>query len=102
MLILVVAMQESLLRHRFLDASMLTVSQEQMQGSACVAYVLTRRRHKGTLFVLADSYRASILKAFTKTVEEGRFPFVILDAPNIQVEEFRPFYMAAQVSNVST
>jgi len=45
----------------------------------------------------ADSYRASILKAFSKTVEEGRFPFVILDAPNIQVEDFRPFYMAAQV-----
>ena len=37
------------------------------------------------------------MKAFTKTVEEGRFPFVILDAPNIQVEDFRPFYMAAQV-----
>ena len=49
----------------------------------------------------AESYRASILKAFSKTVEEGRFPFVILDAPNIQVEDFRPFYMVAQVTNVN-
>ena len=38
-----------------------------------------------------------MLKAFAKTVEESRFPFVILDAPNIQVEDFKPFYMAAQV-----
>lgn len=45
----------------------------------------------------ADSYKASILKAFTKTVEEGRFPFVILDAPNVLLEDFRPFLLAAQV-----
>ena len=31
-------------------------------------------------------------------MEEARFPFVILDAPNIQVEDFKPFYLAAQVS----
>lgn len=45
----------------------------------------------------AEPYKHSMLKAFAKTVEESRFPFVILDAPNIQVEDFKPFYMAAQV-----
>lgn len=44
-----------------------------------------------------EAYKQSMLKAFAKTVEESRFPFVILDAPNIQVEDFKPFYMAAQV-----
>ena len=49
----------------------------------------------------ADTYKQSMLKAFTKTVEQSRFPLVIIDASNIQVEDFKPAYMVAQVRKES-
>lgn len=45
----------------------------------------------------AEVYKASLLKAFSKTVEEGRFAFVIVDADNTRVDDFKPFWAAGQV-----
>jgi YLP motif-containing protein 1 len=42
-------------------------------------------------------YKASLVKAFRKTVEEARFAFVIVDAPNLRVEDFKPYWDAGQV-----
>ncbi|EIE20725.1 hypothetical protein COCSUDRAFT_57289 [Coccomyxa subellipsoidea C-169] len=41
-------------------------------------------------------YKASLLKAFTRTAEEGRSPFVIVDAPNLRVDDFKPYWDAGQ------
>ncbi|CAL8468069.1 g7608 [Coccomyxa elongata] len=41
-------------------------------------------------------YKASLLKAFRRTVEEGRSTFVIVDAPNPRVEDFKPYWDAGQ------
>ena len=45
----------------------------------------------------AGVYKASLLKAFRRTVEEGRSAFVIVDAPNLRVEDFKPYWDAGQV-----
>jgi len=42
-------------------------------------------------------YKASLLKAFKRTVEEGRSTFVIVDAPNLRVEELKSYWDAGQV-----
>ena len=49
-------------------------------------------------WVSAGLYQRSLLKAFTSTVETARFAVVIVDAPNIRVEEFRDFLATGQVS----
>lgn len=46
-------------------------------------------------------YKASLLKAFRRTVEEGRSTFVIVDAPNVRVEDFKPYWDAGQVWTMS-
>ena len=43
------------------------------------------------------TYKASLLRAFSRTVEEGRFPFVIVDAPNIRVDDFKDYWSVGQV-----
>lgn len=45
-------------------------------------------------------YNASLLKAFRRTVEEGRSTFVIVDAPNPRVEDLKPYWDAGQVWTV--
>jgi hypothetical protein len=45
----------------------------------------------------AGVYKASLLKAFRRTVEEGRSAFVIVDAPNLRVKDFKPYWDAGQV-----
>ena len=42
-------------------------------------------------------YKGSLLKAFRKTVEEGRFGFVIVDADNLRADDFKPYWDAGQV-----
>jgi YLP motif-containing protein 1 len=43
-------------------------------------------------------YRRSLLKAYQRTLEEGRFKFVILDAPNIAAADFKDFWVAGQAA----
>ncbi|GAQ80369.1 hypothetical protein KFL_000520420 [Klebsormidium nitens] len=47
---------------------------------------------------LEQAYAASMLKAFRKTLEEGRFHFVIVDYWNLVVSEFEPYWKAAKSS----
>ena len=46
----------------------------------------------------AGLYQRSLLKAFSSTVESARFSVVVVDAPNIRVDEYRDFWSAGQVS----
>lgn len=45
----------------------------------------------------AAVYQRSLCKALGRTLEEGRFTFVLMDAPNIKLDEFRDVLAAAQV-----
>ena len=45
-------------------------------------------------------YKGSLLKAFRRTVEEGRFGFVIVDANNLRAEDFKPYWDAGQVRSI--
>ena len=41
-------------------------------------------------------YKQSLFKAFKRTVDEGRFKMVIVDASNIRVEDFKEYWAAGQ------
>ncbi len=41
-------------------------------------------------------YQASLLRAFQRTVEEGRFAVVVVDAPNLRVDDIKPYWAAGQ------
>ncbi|GAB4823040.1 hypothetical protein N2152v2_010086 [Parachlorella kessleri] len=43
-------------------------------------------------------YKRSLLKAYQRTLDEARFKFVIVDAPNIWAADFRDFWMAGQAA----
>ncbi|KAK9845715.1 hypothetical protein WJX81_000397 [Elliptochloris bilobata] len=45
---------------------------------------------------LEGKYQASLLKAFQRTVEEARFAVVVVDAPNLRVEDVKPYWAAGQ------
>ncbi|XP_059156245.1 YLP motif-containing protein 1-like [Physella acuta] len=45
---------------------------------------------------LEDAYRQSLLKSFKKTVDDGFFPFIILDATNERVCHFSEFWSYAK------
>ncbi|KAK9821370.1 hypothetical protein WJX74_005382 [Apatococcus lobatus] len=45
---------------------------------------------------MEGSYRRSLLKAYQKTMDEKRFNIVIVDAPNLLVEDFKPYWSAGQ------
>ncbi|XP_078482548.1 uncharacterized protein LOC100179562 [Ciona intestinalis] len=45
---------------------------------------------------MEQPYRASLLKSFKKTLDDGFFTFVILDSINEKVEHFFEFYQAAE------
>ncbi|KAL0440614.1 UNVERIFIED_CONTAM: YLP motif-containing protein 1 [Sesamum radiatum] len=42
------------------------------------------------------AYRSSMLKAFKKTLDEGAFPFVIVDDRNLRVADFAQFWATAK------
>merc|ERR1712131_361994 len=44
---------------------------------------------------LEDAYRTSMLKTFKKTLDDGFFPFIILDTINDRVKHFEQFWSAA-------
>ena len=48
--------------------------------------------------LLTGVYKRSLLKAYQRTLDEARFKFVILDAPNIRAGDFRDFWMAGQAA----
>ena len=50
------------------------------------------------LLVAAETYLRSMLQACSKTMQEARFATLIIEAPFVQVSQFRDFWMAAQVS----
>lgn len=45
---------------------------------------------------MEDTYRSSMLKTFKKTLDDGFFPFIILDTINEKVKHFEPFWSAAK------
>ena len=47
----------------------------------------------------AEEYQQSLIKAFCRTAEEGRFSFIILDAPNIKNADFKDCLAAGQVTD---
>ena len=47
--------------------------------------------------LFAGKYQTSLLKAFQRTVDEARFAVVVVDAPNLRVEDVKPYWAAGQV-----
>ncbi|XP_051123126.1 uncharacterized protein LOC127246010 isoform X2 [Andrographis paniculata] len=47
---------------------------------------------------MEEAYRSSMLKAFKKTLDEGNFPFVIVDDRNLRVADFAQFWATAKRS----
>lgn len=45
---------------------------------------------------MEDTYRNSMLKTFKKTLDDGFFPFIILDSINDRVKHFDQFWSAAK------
>ncbi|XP_035474079.2 YLP motif-containing protein 1 isoform X2 [Scophthalmus maximus] len=45
---------------------------------------------------MEDTYRSSMLKTFKKTLDDGFFPFIILDTVNDRVKHFDQFWSAAK------
>ncbi|GMH38380.1 hypothetical protein BSKO_06264 [Bryopsis sp. KO-2023] len=45
---------------------------------------------------MEGNYQLSLVKAFTRTIDEGRFNFVILDAPHPRFADFRDCMLVAQ------
>nr|XP_020472986.1 YLP motif-containing protein 1 [Monopterus albus] len=45
---------------------------------------------------MEDTYRSSMLKTFRKTLDDGFFPFIILDTINDKVKQFDKFWSAAK------
>ncbi|XP_063296066.1 YLP motif-containing protein 1 [Pelobates fuscus] len=45
---------------------------------------------------MEDTYRNSMLKTFKKTLDDGFFPFIILDSVNDRVRHFEQFWSAAK------
>lgn len=45
---------------------------------------------------MEDAYRSSMLKTFRKTLDDGFFPFIIIDAINDRVKYFDQFWSAAK------
>lgn len=48
---------------------------------------------------MKEEYQQSLIKAFCRTAEEGRFSFIILDAPNIKNADFKDCLAAGQVTD---
>ena len=46
-------------------------------------------------------YKASLLKSYVSTVTKATFSFVIVDANNLKVEDFKPYWNAGQVRHTS-
>jgi YLP motif-containing protein 1 len=44
---------------------------------------------------MENSYRVSMLKSFKKTVDDGYFPFIIVDAVNNKIRQFEEFWSYA-------
>lgn len=45
---------------------------------------------------MEDAYRQSLFKSFKKTVDDGFFPFIIVDATNEKVTHFEEFWSYAK------
>lgn len=45
---------------------------------------------------MEDTYRISMLKTFKKTLDDGFFPFIIIDTINDRVKNFEQFWSAAK------
>ena len=51
--------------------------------------------------VPSGAYKASMVQAFQRTVKEARFAMVIVDAPNLSVDDLKVYWAAGQVSKHS-
>ena len=45
----------------------------------------------------AATYQASLVRAVGRSMEEGRFPFLLVDSNNLTAEHVRDFWSLAQV-----
>ena len=50
----------------------------------------------------AEPYMASLVKAFRRTVEEGRFSVVIVDAPHLLADDLKAYWASGQVRLASS
>ena len=46
--------------------------------------------------VAQGRYKQSLYKAYKRTIEEGRFRMVVVDAPNVAVEDFKDYWATGQ------
>ena len=44
------------------------------------------------MFPHTATYQRSLSKAATKALEEGRYPFLVVDAPHVKLEDFRDLW----------
>ena len=51
---------------------------------------------------VAGTYKASLLRAYERTVREARFALVIVDAPNLYADDLKPYWTAGQVRVTTT
>lgn len=49
----------------------------------------------------SGAYKASMVQAFQRTVKEARFAMVIVDAPNLSLDDLKVYWAAGQVSQHS-
>ena len=56
-------------------------------------------QHLGSLMhYSAGTYKASMVQAFQRTVKEAHFAMVIVDAPNLSLDDLKVYWAAGQVS----
>ena len=61
------------------------------------ALLSTRRALHLLLLFLAAEYQRSLARSATKALEEGRFAFLVVDANNVRVDDFKELWATAQV-----
>ncbi|KAG8379131.1 hypothetical protein BUALT_Bualt07G0056300 [Buddleja alternifolia] len=77
---------------------------EDSEGSRSNVSVRGRKQFTKTVMEycyepeMEEAYRSSMLKAFKKTLDEGAFPFVIVDDRNLRVADFAQFWATAKRS----
>lgn len=70
------------------------------------AMLAARTRHvshsESKVRLCAGTYKASMVQAFQRTVKEARFAMVIVDAPNLSLDDLKMYWAAGQVSKHTT
>eukprot|EP00898_Chlorokybus_atmophyticus_P000420 jgi/Chlat1/1379/Chrsp119S01768 len=81
--------------HALDDYFMTEVDKEVVEGKKRVKQRVTEYVYEEDM---ADAYKASMVKAFKKTVEESQFPLVIVDSCNLLVADVAQYWTLAKRS----